>query len=107
MLEMSTNDSTTLPFTIGGAAGVQTERDGKPVVLYIPEVEGMLGMDPDALTLQYRVRDRAAAYDSGLREVRVPYTAVETLDLRRPWFGAPRLVLRVADLALLQTVPGA
>jgi hypothetical protein len=102
---MSTEDSVRLPFTVPGAAGVHTAAGGAQVVLWIPEVNGLLGVERDALLLQYRVRDRAAGYDSGVREVRVPLDGIEVVEVRRRWFRPPRVVVRVRDLRLLESVP--
>jgi hypothetical protein len=95
-----------LRFTVPGAAGVHGDTAGRPVTLWIPEVDGLLTLDGDALLLQYRVRDKAAAYDSGVRELRVPLEGVESVEVRRRWFGSPRVVIRVRDLRLLATLPG-
>jgi hypothetical protein len=96
-----------LRFTVPGAAGVHTGEGGRPVTLWIPEVEGLLTVEGDTLLLQYRVRDKAAAYDSGVRELRVPFEGVEAIEVRRRWFGLPRVVIRVSDLRLLEMLPGA
>ncbi len=104
---VTADDLPTLPFTVPGAAGVHTDAGGASVTLWIPEVEGLLGLQRDALLLQYRVRDKAARYDSGVRDLRVPLESIERIEVRRPWLGAPRVVLRVRDLRLLEPVPGA
>ena len=104
---MSIHDLAPLRFAVPGAAGVHSDASGTARWLVIPEVEGILALEPDALVMQYRVRDRAAAYDSGVQELRVPLSSVETVEVQRRWFGAPRLIIRVRDLAVLAAVPGA
>jgi hypothetical protein len=100
-------DQPRLRFTVPGAAGVHTDAAGTSRLLPLAEVEGLLGLEDDALVLQYRVRDRAVAYDSGVQELRVPLEGVEALDVRRRWLRSARVLLRVRDLRLLETVPGA
>ena len=104
---MNQGDSSRIPFSIRGAAGVHADRGGKSVVLWIPEVEGLLGVVAGGLILQYRVRDKAAAYDSGVCELRLSFDAVDTLEIRHPWLRSPSAVLRVRDLGGLESLPGA
>ena len=101
---MHSDSESTLAFTVPNAAGVHTDASGARVTLWIPDVEGLAALDRDGLRLQYRVRDRAASYDSGVRELRIPLESVADVRLQRRWLGPSQVVIRVSDLRVLDGV---
>ena len=90
----------TIPFTLRRVA-----HEPRTYTRTGTELAGLLGMDHDALVLQYRERTQrwqggvalSEPTESELREVRVPVAAVRRVRLRRGWLRT-RLVIAAADL---------
>jgi hypothetical protein len=72
--------------------------------------DGVLRLEADALVVEFRetqtslmtLREKIGA----VNEVRIPLEHIESMELRRLWFGRGRLHVRTRTMTVLANVPG-
>lgn len=71
------------------------------------DVQGIVGLDGDAVVFEFEVRDAfLALLRSPIREVRIPISQIETVELVDGWWSS-FIRIRGRKLATLESLPGA
>jgi hypothetical protein len=83
-----------LPFSISMYAG-------------LAKAHGLLRLEGSSLVLEFQIRDRALGLlKSDLKELRIPVSEIERLELKTGWFQSPRLIAQTETMRASRQVPG-
>jgi hypothetical protein len=83
-----------LPFSISMFAGLAT-------------ADGLLRMDGSSLVLEFQIQDRGLGLlRSDLKELRIPISEIERLELKTGWFSRPRLIVQTETMRVSRQIPG-
>ena len=83
-----------LPFSISIFAG-------------LGRADGLLRLEGSSLVLEFQVQDRALGFlKSELKELRIPVSEVEHLELKTGWFTRPRLRVQTETMRVSRQIPG-
>ena len=78
-----------------------------PICAGLARADGLVRLEGASLVLEFQVQDRALGiWKSDLRELRIPISEVERLNLKTGWIGRPRLCVQTETMRVSRQVPG-
>ncbi len=73
----------------------------------LAKADGLLRLEGTAVVLEFQIQDRALGMlKSDLKELRIPVFDIEQMDLKKPWFSRPRLVVQTETMRISRQIPG-
>lgn len=68
-------------------------------------VSGFIGFDQDSLNIEYHISDNVLeVYKSDLKEVKVPYQNIESIEYKKGWFSQ-KLIVHLGTLKNVDKLP--
>lgn len=71
------------------------------------EVEGKIRFMPDHVDLDWRLKGNVfRGRNEPVQNIKLPYSQIEHVELRKSWWRIRDLILRISDPSLVQEIPG-
>lgn len=78
-----------------------------PVYARMAKADGLLRLEGSTLVLEFQIQDRALGLlKSDLKELRLPVSEIERLELKTGWFSRPRLCVQTETMRVSRQIPG-
>ena len=78
-----------------------------PMYAGLARADGLVRLEGGSLVLEFQIQDRALGLlKTDLKELRIPISEIERLELKTGWFSRPRFSVQTETMRVSRQIPG-